>query len=354
MLAAIVVILLLHAYTDAHVVNTTVAISNNMVLETTGTTAAPRTAPTVTIEATKGAETELSTATISLKTAPTVDYKNLSIRNETNNSVLSSGRPEPKIVGGRDAQQGEFPYQVSLRRNGWTLSHYCGGSVIDEIHVLTAAHCVVGMAPSDIKVVVGDIMMDRSLCTSVSRSVSAIFIHEKYNKSTFENDIALLRVYEEFPKDSEFIMAIRLQESPVPEGTWCNASGWGVLSSGASEMPNNLQYVELPVMSYADCYKANGIYDGMICAGSMEGGKDSCQGDSGGPLQCNGYLVGIVSWGVGCAYPNYPGVYTEVSYFYDWVNATKYLKGSASMCRQNAFYFPSILALLVYSMSKYV
>ena len=98
-------------------------------------------------------------------------------------------------------------------------------------------------------------------------------------------------------------------------------SGWGTLTEGGAT-PTILQKVEVPIVSDAECRDYYGYYsvsDSMICAG--EKGHDSCQGDSGGPMVCGGFLCGIVSWGYGCARPGNPGVYTEVSYFVDWIIA---------------------------------
>ena len=98
-------------------------------------------------------------------------------------------------------------------------------------------------------------------------------------------------------------------------------SGWGTLTEGGNT-PTILQKVEVPIVSDDDCRESYGysdVSDSMICAG--EEGRDSCQGDSGGPMVCGGFLCGIVSWGHGCARPDYPGVYTEVSYFVDWILA---------------------------------
>ena len=106
------------------------------------------------------------------------------------------------------------------------------------------------------------------------------------------------------------------------EGTVCTVSGWGTTSEGGS-LASELMKVDVPVVSDDNCrdsYGQNDIADSMICAGLPQGGKDSCQGDSGGPFMCGNQLSGIVSWGYGCAEPGYPGVYTQTSYFVDWVN----------------------------------
>lgn len=100
-------------------------------------------------------------------------------------------------------------------------------------------------------------------------------------------------------------------------------SGWGTLSSGSSSLPTILQAVTVNIVSSSDCHKAyesyGGITDNMICAAVSGGGKDACQGDSGGPLVADESLVGLVSWGVGCAEANYPGVYSNVAALRDFV-----------------------------------
>jgi secreted trypsin-like serine protease len=105
-------------------------------------------------------------------------------------------------------------------------------------------------------------------------------------------------------------------EEPVP-GQLAVVTGWGTLSSGSTSLPSQLQVVTVPIVSHEECNKAyeeyGGITDNMICAAVPGGGKDACQGDSGGPLAVGGQLVGIVSWGIGCALPDYPGVYSNVA-----------------------------------------
>jgi trypsin len=145
-------------------------------------------------------------------------------------------------------------------------------------------------------------------------------LHESYNSGTFENDISLLKVGTPLVFD-DFVSGVTLPAQLQSFTGDAVVSGWGTLTSGGSS-PDTLQYVTVPIVSDEVCdadYLLSDIYPSMICAG--EAGKDSCQGDSGGPLMCGEYLCGIVSWGRGCAEEGYPGVYTEVSYFVDWILA---------------------------------
>lgn len=151
-----------------------------------------------------------------------------------------------------------------------------------------------------------------------------IIQHEDYDSSTTSNDIALLQVESALTFDS-FVQGVALPEQLQDSTGQADVSGWGTTTEGGAT-PDILQVVTVPIVSDADCRVAYGesdIFDSMICAGAD--GLDSCQGDSGGPMTCTSgvstYLCGIVSWGYGCARPDYPGVYTEVSYFVDWIQA---------------------------------
>ena len=113
------------------------------------------------------------------------------------------------------------------------------------------------------------------------------------------------------------VQPITLTDTEPAAGSYAVVSGWGTLSSGSSTFPSQLQAVEVDITTRAACNNAYAEYCGitvnMICAAVAGGGKDACQGDSGGPLVVGSSLVGIVSWGVGCAEPNYPGVYSNVA-----------------------------------------
>ena len=156
--------------------------------------------------------------------------------------------------------------------------------------------------------------------------VSRVLTHDDYDPWTITNDICLLHLEEEADLSSPNIGAILLPpaDQDIPEGTMCTVSGWGATSWPPHGLARVLMKVEVPVVSDEDCRDAYGqsdITDSMICAGLPEGGRDWCQGDSGGPLTCGLYLDGIASWGYGCAEPGFPGVYTQTSYFVDWISS---------------------------------
>ncbi|KAJ8412015.1 hypothetical protein AAFF_G00142820 [Aldrovandia affinis] len=107
---------------------------------------------------------------------------------------------------------------------------------------------------------------------------------------------------------------------PLAGGMTCTVSGWGVTQVYSNYLSPELRAVDVQIIPYCRYYYFRRITKNMICAGSVFGGKDSCQGDSGGPLICNGFLEGIVSWGISCAKPYYPGVYTKVKNYVRWIN----------------------------------
>lgn len=232
----------------------------------------------------------------------------------------------PLIVGGTDAVKGELPFQVSIQSASG--SHFCGGSLIKKNWVLTAAHCVASWKPQN-KIVTG--LHDRNDKTGTeSFTASRVIAHPQFNRQTLDYDYALLQL----SGDSKFrTIDLNSTEIVIPEAGSqdvinVSTSGWGTVSEGSSSLPRILQKVEVPLVTTKACNAPtsyNGdITDRMICAGLEAGGKDSCQGDSGGPLfirQASGdfLLVGVVSWGEGCARANKYGVYSKVNAQVDWI-----------------------------------
>ena len=223
-----------------------------------------------------------------------------------------------RIVGGVEINIEDAPYQISLQKYG---SHICGGSIISEGFVLTAAHCTDGAVASSMSVRIGS---SKYASGGVTIKVEKIIQHELYNKRNVDYDFSLLKLASEIEFD-ETKQPVELPElnEPVADGTSCFVSGWGN-TQNAAESRAHLRAAFVPSVNQVDCNKAyvafGGVTDRMICAGYPEGGKDACQGDSGGPLVANGKLVGVVSWGYGCAKPGYPGVYSRVAVAREWIS----------------------------------
>jgi trypsin len=226
--------------------------------------------------------------------------------------------PQPFIVGGDEVDPAcpdcKYPFMVSIQ-SGWG-GHFCGGSLVREDWVITAAHCVDGDSPGNLLVKIG-LHNVNGTTGSETRYVDQVITHPSYNGWSLDNDYALLHLTQ--PSSFEPIKLIT-NESHDDDGTWSTTMGWGATSSGGWGSDVLLE-VGVPVDD--DCgYIGNEITPNMICAGDENGGEDSCQGDSGGPLivEWNGEyeLIGIVSWGYGCADAGYPGVYSRVETRKDW------------------------------------
>lgn len=208
-----------------------------------------------------------------------------------------------QIVGGQPGKIENFPYIASIYDN----VHFCGGSIISPRFVVTAAHCTIKASPAQLSIRVGH-AEHRS---GKKYTIKAIHNHPKYNERTLDYDVSLL----ELGSDIEFgatVKAIPMTNKTEPTPKESTVSGWGVTKEGGRPA-STLMYVKIPTISNSDCSKAyKSITDRMLCAGVPEGGKDSCQGDSGGPMVIGDMLVGVVSWGQGCARKGYPGVYASL------------------------------------------
>lgn len=232
-----------------------------------------------------------------------------------------------RIIGGKVSKSGEWPWQMTLHFKG---SHVCGGVLISNNFVLTAAHCFpstdgASLVASNWKVYGGVVSL---VALPRPYQVKRIIINENYDSRTNDQDITLLKLA------TTVDFTDKVQPACLPtynqqwsHGTECFTSGFGTTDESSSDVSNSLMDVSVNIIDTSVCnsrYSYSGsVTKNMLCAGNLDGGKDSCQGDSGGPLVCenNGIwtLAGITSWGSGCGEVNKPGVYTKVTSVLPWV-----------------------------------
>ncbi|XP_019208872.1 serine protease 27-like [Oreochromis niloticus] len=231
-----------------------------------------------------------------------------------------------RIVGGENASPGSWPWQVTL----FIDESLCGGSLITDQWVLTAAHCITPSDRNSTIVYLGHNYLFDPDPNKVTQTLEDIICHPEYDASTNDNDICLVKLSTPV-KFTDYIQPICLasENSTFYNGTSSWVTGFGD-TTGSESFPETLQEVNVPIVGNNECkcyyQDITEITENMICAGLKEGGKDSCQGDSGGPLVTKKDLVwvqsGVVSFGEGCALPNRPGVYARVSKYQKWISNT--------------------------------
>lgn len=230
---------------------------------------------------------------------------------------------QDRIVGGTDAFIEDWPWQVSLQQNG---QHTCGGSLVSPHWIVTAAHCFTGSKKelSGWKVVSGKTYLG----TVGGSSVDRIILHGDYDSARNDYDIAMMRLSSPISiGEARKPVCLPPKSFDLAADSIMAVTGWGYLEENGKVSPS-LQKASIPLIPRAKCTSPTvygpAVTNRMICAGYMEGKVDACQGDSGGPLvyftSSQWHLVGVVSWGVGCARERRPGVYSNVEELLDWIH----------------------------------
>ncbi|XP_042888441.1 serine proteinase stubble-like [Penaeus japonicus] len=263
--------------------------------------------------------------------------------------VAACGRSQAQGVLGRvknpsfvegDTEFGEHPWQAAiLRQDKGEAMYVCGAALIDDRHVLTAAHCVSNLQLTELTVRLGewDVRAASEFFSHIELRAASLLVHPQYYAGNLVNDIAIITL------DHHVDFAANPHISPVclPDaystfvGQRCQSTGWGKDAFGNDgEFQSILKEVELPILSHHQCQTAlkhtrlgatYSLPQGNLCAGG-EAGRDTCKGDGGGPLVCRGddgafRLAGLVSWGVGCGQVGVPGVYVKVAHYLDWIES---------------------------------
>ncbi|KAG8004424.1 Coagulation factor VII, partial [Nibea albiflora] len=231
-----------------------------------------------------------------------------------------------RIVGGTECPKGECPWQVLLVYKG---KGFCGGVIFKPTWILTASHCLESADVQFLKVVAGEHNTEVNEGTEQHIQVAEIIMHENYKTITADNDIGLLRLVSPIVYTSYAVPVCLPTRGLAERDLWAvslhTVSGWGRRGENGPTS-HILRRLKVPRIRTQQCVEDSGVVltENMFCAGYIEGRQDSCKGDSGGPLvteyKKTAFLLGIVSWGKGCARPGNYGIYTRVSNYLEWIH----------------------------------
>ncbi|ALC48241.1 CG14780, partial [Drosophila busckii] len=238
---------------------------------------------------------------------------------------------ESRIINGTEASLVDSKHICSIRlrehdRN-FGSGHICGGALIAPNKVLTAAHCLYNNGRKRYRkarefiVVLGTLNRYERNNGTIVAEVSSIAYMNTFSPDSMRDDVGVMFLRNPLPINGSqaSISPMHLATQPTPVGANCQVAGWG--RTEKATLSNVLLMANVSTIRPQTCGSiyGSGLLPGMLCAGHLQGGTDSCQGDSGGPLVLNGRIVGVVSWGYGCAEPGLPGVYADIQYYHQWI-----------------------------------
>lgn len=269
----------------------------------------------------------------------TILLKNIASDIQTTTDTIiphnATNEPVQRIVGGIETKISDYPYLVSIqKRSMGSMRHYCGGTIVSNRWILSAAHCFFTsrdekLSPKDLLVVAGYTAND--VRRSKAKLISYYVPHSRYSSLLKYDDIAMVLLQKSLEFD-KYMQPVDLAEPKVfsTRQPWelygpqdCHALGWGNLA-WKGDRTKKLRKVELPIISNQQCQGklqvgAYSVAETQLCTLARDNSKDTCQGDSGGPLICKGLQVGIVSFGKRCAVKDFPGFWTRVDKYFYWI-----------------------------------
>ncbi|PZC70339.1 trypsin, alkaline C [Helicoverpa armigera] len=234
--------------------------------------------------------------------------------------------PGSRIVGGSLTTIDRYPTIAALLYSSNLVQYWqdCGGTILNNRAILTAAHCTVGFAANRFRIRVGSTWANSG---GAVHNVASNIIHPQFNRWNLNNDVAVLRVSNTFSFNNNVRAAsIAGANYNVGDNQAVWAAGWGDTFYGSEQGSEQLRHVQLSIVNQNTCrnnYATRGVLvnENMICAGWPSGGRDQCQGDSGGPLYHNGIVVGVCSFGINCGDAFFPGVSARVSRYTSWISS---------------------------------